>query len=274
MLLTVTWPAKRAVDLDREGVRRACARLARAAAAPAPGRRSGAARRPAGRSRPRARASRRCARRTRRARPARRASASGRSVTSPLAQPAAGQPGQWSLPTICSTACTSTGLEHGEAVLHPAARAGQVDDQALPDDAGQAAGQHGGRHALRDAVGADRLGDAGHLAVEQRPGHLGGAVGRGQAGAAGGEHHPGAAVDGRARSPRRPGRRPVRRPGAPTSKPQPGQEVDDQRTGRVGVDPGGGAVRGDDDGGGQRRGSLRATSPRTCRRSWSRPGRR
>ena len=46
--------------------------------------------------------------------------------------------------------------QHGEAVLHPAPRAGQVDHEAPSGDAGHAAGQDGGRYALRDAVEAAR----------------------------------------------------------------------------------------------------------------------
>ena len=63
------------------------------------------------------------------------------------------------------------GSEHGEAVLHPAPRAGQVDHQARPDDARRArATERRSGTPLADAVRPDRLGDAGHLAVEQRRG--------------------------------------------------------------------------------------------------------
>ena len=172
-------------------------------------------RRRAGRSRPTASARRRCGCRASRHAAVRRSSASGRSVTSPAVS-RAGQPAQWSLPTICSTACTSIGSSTAEPVLHAAARAGQVDDQAAAGDAGQPARQRRGRDALGDAVRADRLGDAGHLAVEQRPGHLGRPVGRGEAGAAGGEHDPGAAVDGGRDRLRRPARRRARRPASST----------------------------------------------------------
>ena len=98
-----------------------------------------------------------------------------------------------------------------------------------------------------DAVRPDRLGDAGHLEVEQRPGLLGRAVGRRQAGAAGGEHHAGAARDRRGdggadrRSPS------GTTTGSPTAKPSDRRNVDEQRAGRVVVDAGRRAVGRDDD---------------------------
>ena len=97
---------------------------------------------------------------------------------------------------------------------------------------------------LRDAVRADRLGDAGHLAVEHRPGHLRSPVGRRQAGAAGRHDQ----VDARRR--RRPAAR--RRTGSPsgttsTRRPSPKPQLVRAATirgpGRVLVDPGRRAVR-------------------------------
>ena len=68
--------------------------------------------------------------------------------------------------------------------LTPPREPGRFTTSACPHDAGQPARQRRGGDALADAVRPDRLGDARHLAVEQRPGDLGGQVGRGEAGAA------------------------------------------------------------------------------------------
>ena len=102
---------------------------------------------------------------------------------------------QWSLPTICSTAWTSRGSRTAIASFTPPARPGQVHHQAVAGDPGEPARQGGGRDALGDAVGTDGLGDAGHLPVEQGTGDLGGAVGRGEARAAGRQDHPRATAD-------------------------------------------------------------------------------
>src|SRR3954469_25661550 len=134
--------------------------------------------------------------------------------------------------------------EDREGVLHAAARAGQVHDQAAADHPRQPTRQHGARHALRDAVRPDRLRDAGDLAIEERPGDLGGAVGRGQAGAAGREHDP--------RTPFR-GRGDRGAHGLSVGHDDRGahdeaealQRLDEQRTGGVLVDAGGGPVGGD-----------------------------
>ena len=122
-------------------------------------------------------------------------------------RPALEASAQWSLPTICSTACTSRGSRTARPSFTPPREPGQVDHEAVAHDAGQAPRQGGGRHPLRDAVGPDRLGDARHLPVEQGPGDLGGEVGRGEPGAAGGEHDAGTA------------RRPRRRWPSPTGAP-------------------------------------------------------
>ncbi len=103
-------------------------------------------------------------------------------------------------------------------------------------DPGEAAGEGGRRDAVGDAVRPDRLGDAGHLAVQQRAeSAFGVPVGGGQPGAAGGE-------DQRGRPPRR------RTAIAPTHRlavrydgrvldreAQLAQGLDDQRAGLVGV---------------------------------------
>ena len=104
----------------------------------------------------------------------------------------------------------------------------------------------------------------GHLAVEQRPGHLRGAVGRGEAGAAGGEHHPGAAVDGGRGSPS-----PTGSPSGTTTGPVDRrsrarlQRLDDQRAGRRPRRrrPRRGSTRRRPPRAGSRRGSPRAQSP-------------
>ena len=81
-------------------------------------------------------------------------------------------------------------VEHGDAVLHPAARAGQVHHEAPPGHPGDAAAeQRGGR--LLGASAAHGLEDARHLALDQRRGLLGGDVGGADAGPAGGDHHVG-----------------------------------------------------------------------------------
>ena len=102
----------------------------------------------------------------------------------------------WSPPRIWSTVCAQDRAQHGQPVLGAAGRAGQVDDQGPPGHPGQPAGQRRGRHRV-PAVRADRLGDAGDLEVEQAAGRLRGAVGRGDAGAAAGQHDVDAVGDGR-----------------------------------------------------------------------------
>src|SRR4051794_429495 len=142
--------------------------------------------------------------------------------------------------------------QHREPVLHAAARPGQVHDQAASRDPGQPPGQRRRGHPVGDAVRADRLRDAGRLAVQQRPGRLGGPVGRRQAGAAGREHDPCAALDGR-------GDRLADRVavgdddrGVHREAELP-ERLDDQRTRGVLVDAGRGSIRRDDDRGPQGR---------------------
>ena len=133
MLLTVTWPANRPSTSIAKGYvvpARACRCSRRTSCRNVDGRASP----PGGTvaSHGTSQAALRC-RASRQARAS--DDASGRSVTSPRVQADRPAAAQWSLPTTCSTACTSTGAQHGEAVLHPAARAGQVDDQAAADHA-------------------------------------------------------------------------------------------------------------------------------------------
>ena len=68
-------------------------------------------------------------------------------------------------------------------------RAGQVDHQRAPGDAGQAARQHRGRDAVRQAGRADRIGYAGQQTLQVRLGLLRGDIGRGDARAPGGDDH-------------------------------------------------------------------------------------
>src|SRR6478735_2860070 len=135
--------------------------------------------------------------------------------------------------------------QHLQPVLHSPARTRQVHDQAAADHPRHAARQHRGRDAVGDAVRPDRLGDARDLEVQQRPGDLRRAVGRCQAGAAGGEHHAGAAV-GCGRD-RRADRLAVGYDdGGLDHEAELGQEVHDQGAGRVVVHAGGRAVGRDD----------------------------
>ena len=123
--------------------------------------------------------------------------------------------------------------EHGEPVPHPAGRAGQVDDQRAPGTPGDAAGQRRGRDAVRDAVRPDRLGDAGHLAVEHPPGHLRGEVGRATARCrrwSAPRRSPAATA---ARSAASTGSPSGTTTGPSTSKPSAAQPVDEQRPGPV-----------------------------------------
>ena len=57
--------------------------------------------------------------------------------------------------------------QHAEAVLDAAGRAGQVHHERPARHPGHAPGQHGRGH-LRQAGGPDRVGDAGHLVVQDR----------------------------------------------------------------------------------------------------------
>ena len=277
MLLTVSWPANRPSTSTANGQRRARPRLPVAAAATSCGSVVGRASPPGGTvaSHGTSQAALRCraappgvvvaAWRERPQRHRRRGAASR-----------TGRRAQWSLPTICSTACTQQRLEHREAVLHPAARAGQVDDQAAAGDAGEATGEHGGRDAL---ARRRRRGSPRRCRAPRGPAAAGSPRACGRSGS--GRCRRWSARRGRRR--RRP--RAIASPTgvavgyddrvAPTSKPSAVRNSTMQRAGRVGVDAGRGAVRGDDDGR-RARGLTGVTAPsrRTCRRSWSRPGRR
>ena len=57
------------------------------------------------------------------------------------------------------------GFQYGQAVPYHAGLARQIDDQCPARDSGEAPGERGRRH-LVPAVRPDRLGDAGHLVVE------------------------------------------------------------------------------------------------------------
>src|SRR5690606_33912423 len=76
------------------------------------------------------------------------------------------------------------GIEDREAVAHPAGRTGEIDDQRPATVPGQPATQRRGGHLL-PALRPDRLGDPRRLALQHRPGGLGGDVARSQAGPAG-----------------------------------------------------------------------------------------
>ena len=77
-------------------------------------------------------------------------------------------------------------VQHGEPVPHAAGAAGEVHDQGLAADAGEAAGKGGPREAGEGAH-PERLGDAGCFLLENGAGGFGGDVAVGEAGAAGGE---------------------------------------------------------------------------------------
>ena len=220
MLLTVTWPAKRPSTSIANGNVAPCAGLLRQPPHQRPERASAGPRRRAGRSRPTAPARRRCA-----AGPAPGVAASvggQRPHASPRRSQASRPAGRLNgrSPRPARRRARSTGASTARRVLHPAARAGQVDDQAAADARrpARARAPRSGRPCARRTRGSPRR-CPGTSTVQQRPGHLGGAVGRRQAGAAGGEHDPGAAVDGgrdrRRRPARRRARRPARRPRSP-----------------------------------------------------------
>jgi hypothetical protein len=88
------------------------------------------------------------------------------------------------------------GYDDLQTVLHPAAGPREVDHERLAADPGHPAGQRRGRDALGQPVGPDRLGDPGHLSIEEPPGDLGGQVGGSEPGAAGGEDGARPGVDG------------------------------------------------------------------------------
>ena len=199
MLLTVTWPANAAVDLDRE--RGTSCRRAPAGAAGGPAARNvdgpGVAAR-AARWRPTASARPRCAGGPR---ARRRASDVRERAERDLAGGSAGhgQPrfnGRSRRPA--RRRARRIGSSTASPSFTPPREPGQVDHQAAADDAGQPARQHRGR-ARPWPRRAARIASAmpGTSRSSSGAGHLGRAVGRGEAGAAGGEHDPGAAGDGR-----------------------------------------------------------------------------
>ena len=75
---------------------------------------------------------------------------------------------QWSLPSICSTACRSRGTTTARPSFTPPRDPGRFTTSAWPTRARDAARQGRRRDALADPVGPDRLGDARHLSVDQR----------------------------------------------------------------------------------------------------------
>ena len=208
-----------AVDLDRERHRRVLAGLPAQPADQRPEGRRAARRTRRARSRPSGFSQAALRTADRHARPARRRwlerpqrdRRRGVSVT--------GHAGQWSLPTICSTACTSSGSSTARPSFTPPREPGRLTTRQSPTTPASPRDSAAVGTPLATPCAADRLGDAGHLAVEQRPGHLGGPVGRGEAGAAGGEHDAGRRRDRGARSPRPPARRRARRPGVDRRSP-------------------------------------------------------
>ena len=78
-------------------------------------------------------------------------------------------------------------FEYGHAVAHAARRTRQVHHDGSPHQTGDAAGQRCERE-LFGTLRADRVGDAGQLAVQHITCGFGRAVGGGRAGAAGGYH--------------------------------------------------------------------------------------
>src|SRR4051794_4737106 len=246
MLDTVTWPTKRPATSMARGYAvpcRAARRSRRTSARNVVGRRSPPGGTVASHGRSQAALRWRAARH-----PAASAADSGRTVTSPERRGTGHAPGD--RPVITAHRLLDGVLEdrpeHLDGVLHPAARAREVDDQALTGEAGQAARQHRGRHALRHARGPDRLGDAGDLAVEQRPGRLRRQVRGRQPGATGRQHHPRAGPDEAAD--RGADRRAVLHPRRlADEEAEVGEERRQQWSGGVLVDPGRGTVGGDDD---------------------------
>ena len=190
----------------------------------------------------------------------------------------AGQPLAWlngRSPRPARRRARGRGRSTASPSFTPPREPGRLTTRQLPTTPASAARQGSRRYALRPRrrPGSPRR-CPGTSRSSSGAGHLGGAVGRGQPGAAGGEHQPGAPVDRGRGSPRPPARRrarpPARRPRSPSSV----QGLDDQRAGRVVVDPGRGAVGRDDDPARRPSSRLIASSPRTCRRSSTRPGRR
>ena len=110
---------------------------------------------------------------------------------------------------------------------------GRLTTSVRPATPGEPAGQRRGRHALarRRTPGSPRR-CPGTSRSSTAPGHLGGAVGRREPGAAGGEHDVVRRRRPRRAAPPRPARRRARRPGPSTSKPSAAQRLDEQRARR------------------------------------------
>ena len=221
---TVSWPTRSPSYVTTNGIVRPCARLAAQPAHHRGVRRWRVALRRRGSWPPTAAATRRCASRTSR----HRASSRRRSGRGARRRRRAGSTGQrggqpcvrsgWSPPLIWSTACTSSGSSTAEAVLHPAGRAGEVDDErALARDPGDPAGERRGGHAVgqRPRHGSPRR-CPGAWRRDDLAGVLGRHVRGREPGAAGGDHDVEALVHraraGSTRSPGRPAPRWARRP--------------------------------------------------------------
>ena len=203
---------------------------------------------------------------------------SGRSVTSPWRR-GAGHPGACSMvaPHDLLDGVHEDRREHREAVLHPAARAGQVDDEAAADHARprRARARRSGRPSRRRTPGSPR----------RCPGTSKSSSGRVTSGVRSVGVRPVPPVVSTTRAPAATAARDGGADrfavghddrGADREAERP-QELDEQRAGRVLVDPGGGAVGGHDDRAGGTTSSvtgITGSSPPTCRRSSSRPGRR
>ena len=89
-------------------------------------------------------------------------------VLAPLGHVSAGL--GWSPPRTWLTACASTGASTASPSRQPPVEPGRLTTSGAAGDPGEAAGQRGGRHALRRPAAADRLGQPGHLAVEHADG--------------------------------------------------------------------------------------------------------
>ena len=219
MLLTVTWPAKRPSDLDRERHRGALAGLPVAAAAPGRGTTPGGRACPAARWRPTAAASSRCGSAHVAPRPA---VAGRRAVARPPSPRSsqAGQPVNGRSPRPARRRARSTGRSTASPSFTPPREPGRLTTRQGPATPASPRESTAVGTPAATPCGPDRLGDPGDLAVQQRAGDLRGAVGGGEAGAAGGQHHAGAALARPRRSPRPPARRRARPPGRPTAKPE------------------------------------------------------
>ena len=226
---TVSWPTSvpRVRHDERQQLARRGPRAVRwRTIAPKDG--SGVAR-PSGRRRlPRPQPRRRCAPRT--SRPGRRGRAAGSGAGRPVPRSAGtGQPGH-AAPgpglsgrprAIWSTACAEQRAQHGEPVAHAAGRAGQVDDQGPPGQRrrGRGTAPRSGRRARRRTRGSPRRCPGTSRSSTRRVISGVRSVGR-QPGAAGGHDDVVRRRRPRRAAPPRPARRPARRRGPSTSKPE------------------------------------------------------